>query len=236
MIIVHFKVLLISCIRVVAMRHIEDILFYVLLYHKPRSAAETHTLTLSYRMEPQPLMLSDALTRFQLYHITRLFTQIATDIVVIIHFPQETDALRVLTTGIHQMFAFCYLTYFILHIVTYREECLLQLPVIDLGKKVRLILHGVRTGAKPFPALVVNLRLSIMTCGNKTIIMSAFFIKSTKLYQTIAHHIRIGRQARTYLIHRIFRHLIPIFTMAVNHLKPATILMCHSRSHLKILL
>ena len=79
-----------------------------------------------------------------------VFTEIFTDIVVVINLTKETDALRVTPMGRCQMLTLSNLTHLFLHHVADRKESFLQLPVVYLGEKVRLILHGVRTGAEPF--------------------------------------------------------------------------------------
>ena len=70
----HREVLLVGRLRVVAVRHVKNILRYILLHHKPRTTPEAHTLALSDGMEPQALVLTDATTGLQLYYIAWLFT------------------------------------------------------------------------------------------------------------------------------------------------------------------
>ena len=50
--IVHREILLIGRLRVIAMRNVKNILRHVLLHHKPGTATETHTLALTYSVEP----------------------------------------------------------------------------------------------------------------------------------------------------------------------------------------
>ena len=180
-------------------------------------------------------MLSYLLASLQFYHVAWLFSQVTADIIIIVDFPQETDALRILTLGIHQMFALRYLAHLVLHIVTDGKECLLQLPVVDLSEKVGLVLDGVRTGDEPLPACFVSLGLGIVSCSDEIIVMPAFLIEGSELDQTITHHVGVGRKACTHLVHRIARHLIPVFAMTVDDLQAAAILMRHRRRHLQIL-
>ena len=74
-----------------------------------------------------------------------------------------------------------------------------------------------------------------MTRGDQVIVMSSLLMKGTKLNQTVAHHVRVRGVASLYLVHRIFRHLIPILLMTINHLQLATIAMRHSSRHLQVL-
>ena len=101
-------------------------------------------------MEPESLVLANLLARLQFNDVARLFAQVATDVVVVVDLAQEADALRVLAMGWCQVFALGYFAHFLLHHVSDGEESLLQLPVVYLSQKVRLVLYGVRTGAEPF--------------------------------------------------------------------------------------
>ena len=68
------ELLFIGCLRVIAMTHIEDILLYVFLDDKPRTAAEAQSLTLTNGMIPESLVLTDALACFQFDDISRQVT------------------------------------------------------------------------------------------------------------------------------------------------------------------
>ena len=175
-----WELLLIRRLRVVTMRHIENIAGNILLYHEPRTSAKAHALALAYGMEPQTFMLSYPLARFKLDDIARLFAEVTADIIIIIDLTKETDALRVPALGIDKMLAFGNDAHLVLHIMTYREEGLAQLPVVDLSQEVGLILHWIRTGAKPLVALSIDLGLGIMTCGNEIIIAPPFLVERTE--------------------------------------------------------
>ena len=127
-------------------------------------------------------------------------------------------------------------SYLILHIVSDGKESLAELPVSNLRQKVRLVLYGVWTGAEPFLAFGINLRLGIVASGNEVIIMPLLLIEGSELDQTITHHIGIRRQTCTNLVHRVLRYLIPVFLVAVNHFQPTAIFTRHSSCHLQVLL
>ena len=99
-----------------------------------------------------------------------------------------------------------------------------------------MVLHRIGTRAEPLPAFGVDFRLGVMTCGNEIVVMATFLIEGTELNQSVAHHIGIRRQTRTHLLHRIGRHLIPVFLMTVDDFQLTAILMRHRRRHLQILL
>ena len=154
--------------------------------------------------------------------------------------------MRIATVGWCQVFALGNLAHLFLHHVSDGEQCLLQLPVIDLCQKVCLVLDRIRTGTKPFQFTIykftiydftnlLNFRLRIMTCGYEVVFLSSFFVKGTELDEFVAHHVRIRRQTSLHLVHRVFSHLIPVFPVTVNDLQLATILMADSCCHLQVL-
>ena len=67
------KVLLIGCRRVVAVRHIDDVLFDVFLDDEPRTTTQSHTLALTDGVEPVAFVLSYFLASLQFYHVARKF-------------------------------------------------------------------------------------------------------------------------------------------------------------------
>ena len=87
------EVLLIGCLWVVAVGDIDDVLLDVFLDDKPRAATQSHAFSLSDGVEPVALVLADKFSRFQLYYVARQLTQIATQLVVVVDFAQEADAL-----------------------------------------------------------------------------------------------------------------------------------------------
>ena len=156
--------LLVGCLGVVAMGHIEDIVGDILLDYKPRTTTEAESLALTDGVEPQTLVATYAATSLQLDDISGIVAEITLDVIVVINLAEEAYALRILAAGIYKMFALGNGAHLVLHIMTYGEICFLQLPVVDLGKEVGLVFHGVGTGGEPFLA-VYNLGLGIMTCG-----------------------------------------------------------------------
>lgn len=78
------EVLLVGCLRVIAVTHVEDIVLHVLLDNKPRTTAKAQALALSDGMEPQALVLAYLLARLHLDDIARMLAQIATDIIIVV--------------------------------------------------------------------------------------------------------------------------------------------------------
>ena len=75
-----------------------------------------------------------------------------------------------------------------------------------------------------------------MTGGNEVVVAAPLLVKRPELYQSVAHHVGIGREARTHLVHRVARHAVPILLVTVHHLKPAAVARRHCRSHFKVFL
>ena len=65
------EILLVGRLRVVAMRHVDDILLRVFLDDEPRAATQSHPLTLSDGVEPMAFVLPDLLASLQFYQIAR---------------------------------------------------------------------------------------------------------------------------------------------------------------------
>ena len=218
------------------MREIYDILLYILLDDKPRSTTKAESLALSDGAKPVSFMLSHQFSGFHLYGIALPFTEVTTQIVIIIYLSKEANALRILSFRIDKMIFLCNMAHFFLIETADRKECFLQLPVVNLCEEVGLVFHWVRRSDEPLSSFCIYLSLSIVSSGYKVVFMAFFLIESTKLYQPVAHHIRVGSEAHTHLIHRVFRHFIPVFTMTIHHFKLAVIATAQGCSHLKVLL
>ena len=227
--------LLVGCAGLKAFAHIEDVALHVLLHRIPGSTAEAKAVALADGVEPQALVLANLLARLKLKHIARTLAEITANVVVIVDLAKEADALRVFAFGVDKMLALSNGTHLLLHVVANGEERLAQLPVVDLREEVGLVLNGVRAGYEPFVS-VGNLGLGIMARGYEVIVVPHLGVESTKLYQTVTHHVGVGGEAGAHLVHGVTRHLVPIFLMAVDNLKVATIASCHGCCHLKVFL
>ena len=181
-------------------------------------------------------MLANALASLQFDYIARLLAQVATDVVVIVNLAKETDALRVLALGVNQVLALGYHTHLILHVVAYWEQRLLKLPVGYLCQEIGLVLHWVRTGAEPFITILVGFCHSVVASGYQVVVVTTFFVERAKLYQSVAHHVRVGCKSCAHFVHGVACHLVPILLVAVYHLQLAAVLVGHGSSHLEVLL
>ena len=133
------------------------------------------------------------------------------------------------------MFAFGNLAHLFLHVMSYWKQCLAQLPVVYLGKKIGLVFHRIGTCNEPLLP-VYDFGLCIMPCCYQVIIVPGFLVESSKLYQTVAHHVRIRRKTVAHLVHSIFSNLLPILLMTVDHLQPAAISGSNGCGHLEVFL
>ena len=240
------------------MTHVEYVCRHVLLHRKPRSAAEAQSVTLADGVEPQSLVTAYLATGLQLHHVARQLAQVVAYVVVVVDLAEETDALRVLALGVHQMLALGYLTHLVLHHVADGEQRLLQLPPVQLCQEVRLVLHRVRTGAEEPPPAPLRKEgeaqtrqnspsfrrglgggrgcLRIMPSGNQVILMAALLVEGPELDEPVAHHVRVRCQSSPHLLHGVGGHLVPVFAVTIHHLQPAAVLMRHAGSHLHVFL
>ena len=229
------KILLIGCLRVVAMGDIENVALYILLDNKPWTATKTKSLALTDGVEPQTLVGTYAATSLQLDDISGIVAEITLDVIVVINFAEEAYALRILAAGIYKMFALGNGTHLVLHIMSDGKEGFLQLPVVDLGKEVGLVFHGVGTGGEPFLA-IDNLGLGIMASGDEVVVVTTLLVECPKLDKTIAHDIGIRSETGLHLIHRIACYIVPILAVAIHHFETTTITMGYGSGHLEVFL
>lgn len=103
------EVLLVCCARFEALAHVQHVGSHILLHDIPRSAAESQSVSLSDGVKPQAAVLAYQFARLQLEHFAGSLAEIASDVVVIVDFAEEADALRVLSLGVYEVFAFGYL-------------------------------------------------------------------------------------------------------------------------------
>lgn len=85
--------LLVGCLGVVAMGHIEDIVGDILLDYKPRTTTEAESLALTDGVEPQTLVATYAATSLQLDDISGIVAEITLDVIVVINLAEEAYAL-----------------------------------------------------------------------------------------------------------------------------------------------
>ena len=152
--------LLVGGFRIIAMRDVKNIFTNIFLYDEPGATGEAHAFALADGVEPEAFVLPDATTRLEFDDIARVLSEVATDIVVVVDFSQEADALGVLALGIDQVLTLCNLTYLIFHIMANGEDGLTQLPVVDLRQEIGLILDRIRTGDKPLQTCLIDLCLA----------------------------------------------------------------------------
>ena len=85
--------LLVGCLGVVAMGHIEDIVGDILLDYKPGTTTEAESLALADGVEPQTLVATYAATSLQLDDISGIVAEITLDVIVVINLAEEAYAL-----------------------------------------------------------------------------------------------------------------------------------------------
>ena len=71
----------------------DDVVLSVFFYHEPRSAAESEAFPLTDGMEPEALMFSKHFACLYFNDVAFFLSHIFADIVVIVYFAEEADAL-----------------------------------------------------------------------------------------------------------------------------------------------
>src|SRR3712207_535716 len=211
--VVYAKVLPIGRSRLETLAHVEHVLGNILLHGIPWAAAKAQSVALTYGVKPQPFVHSYLLTGLQFDHIAGIFAKVAPYVVVVIDLSKKANALRILALGIDKMLALGYLAHLILHVVPYREERFLQLPIVYLSKKVGLVFHRIGACGEPFLA-VDDFGLGIVARCNEVVIVPHLLIESAELDESVAHHIGIRRETGPHLVHGVGRYLIPTLPVA----------------------
>lgn len=78
---------------VVSVTDVEDVLFEVLFYHEPRSAAKPEAFTLTYRVEPITLVLAHFLSCLNFYDIAYFCAEEAAHKVAVVYFSEKANSL-----------------------------------------------------------------------------------------------------------------------------------------------
>ena len=120
--VMHGEILLVGGLRVVAVGDIQDVVPHVFLYHKPWASAESQALALPDGVKPQTLVLAYPPARLKLNHIAGVVAEITLDVFIIVYLAKETDALRVLSLCVDEMFAFGYGAHLVFHIMPDGKE------------------------------------------------------------------------------------------------------------------
>ena len=74
---------------VVAVGDVEDVVRDILFDDEPGAAGEAHAFALTDGVEPEAFVLTDTTTGFEFDDITGVFTEVTSDIVIVIDLPQK---------------------------------------------------------------------------------------------------------------------------------------------------
>ena len=221
--------------RIVPVGDIENVACHIFLHRKPWTTTQAKPMTLTDGVKPKATMTADFLSRLKFHHITGFLAQISSQILIVVDFPEKTNTLRVTTASIDKILLQSNPSHLLLHHPTNRENSFAKLPIVDLSKKISLILHRIRTRSEPFLTIYI-FRLSVVASGDEIVGKARFLMKSTKLDEPVAKHIWIGSHAGTNLDHCVVRHTLPILLVAIHHLQSTSILPNYMGGHLKVLL
>ena len=73
-----------------------------------------------------------------------------------------------------------------------------------------------------------------MACGGEIEFMSPAFLEVTELYDEVAHHVGVGRQATADGVECVTHHVFPVFVVKGDNLKRQTIAGGDEAAHLNI--
>ena len=184
-------------------------------------------------MKPVPPVCTDFLSSLQFYNISLPLTKETTHKVIVVNLSQKANTLTVTATGSRQSCIAGNVPYFLFHQSTKGEHQFGDLQIINLRKKIGLILYWIDSCAQPYLTIFMD-RSGIMTSSSKIKLFAYLLFKATELNEAVTHHIRIRSQSTTNFINGISSNLFPIFFLQIYHFQRQSVTMCNSRSHLPI--
>ena len=205
-------------LRVPTVCYENDVLLYILLHNEPRTATQAQAFPLANGVEPKAFVLSDNLTRFDVYNLSLLFAHKTTQEIVIVYLSEEADALTVLASGTRQFGIECNLAHLFFHEMAYRENGMSELFVTELRKEVGLVLDRVFSCSEPHLTVPLGV-CSVMACCYVIVTVPYPLLECTELDETVAHHVGIGRKTFLYSLDSIANDLLPVFFLKVGHLE-----------------
>ena len=167
-------------------------------------------------MKPVPPVCTDFLSSLPFYNISLPFTKETTHKVIVVDFSQKANTLTVTATGSRQSCIAGNVPYFLFHQSTKGEHQFGDLQIINLRKKIGLILYWIDSCAQPYLTIFMD-RSGIMTGSSKIKLFAYLLFKATELNEAVTHHIRIRSQSTTNFINGISSNLFPIFFLQIYH-------------------
>ena len=205
-------------LRVPAIRHKDDVLLDILLHNEPRTTTQAQAFPLTDGVEPKAFVLSDNLTRFDVYNLSLLFAHKTTQKIVIVYLSKEANALTILASGTRQFCIEGNLAHLFFHEMAYRENGMSELFVTELRKEVGLVLDRVFSCSEPHLTVPLDV-CGVMACGYVIVTVPYPLLKRAELDETVAHHVGIGRKTFLYSLDSIANDLLPVFLLKVGHLE-----------------
>ena len=184
-------------------------------------------------MKPISPVCTDFLSSLPFHNISLSFTKETTNKVIVVDLSQKANALTVTTTGSRQSCIAGNVPYFLFHQSAKGEHQLRYLQVINLCKKICLILYGIDSCTQPYFTIFMN-RSGIMPGSGKIKLFAYLLLKATEFNEAVAHHIRIRSQSTTDFVNGISSNLFPVFFLQIDHFQRQSVTVCNSRSHLPV--
>ena len=208
----HTDVLAILVGGVIALTDQDDIAADVLLHDEPGAATQPEALALTDGVEPVALVLAEDLPCLTLDDEPFLLSEGALDELVVVHLPEEADALTVLAVSAQQMRLFSDTAYLALEEVTGGEEELGDLAEVDLRKEVRLVLHGV--GSRSQIELITDEgRRGVVPRSDEVEVLAPLLLEAAELDELIAHHVGVGGETTAHGVDGVLDDVRPILVV-----------------------
>jgi len=233
---VYLEFLFVGGLGVVAVGDEEDVFLDVLLDGEPGTAAEAEAVALTDGVEPESFVHAYLLACLDVDDQAGVLAEVTADVVVVVYLAEEADALRVFAVGVDEVLALGDAAHLVLGHAADGEDCLLELPGVELGEEVGLILDGVGGGAEPFPALLVDFGLGVVACGDEVVVLASFLVEGAELDEAVAHDVGVGGEACADFLHGVACDVLPVFLVAVDDGEGEVVAACHGGCHLDVFL
>ena len=220
--------------RVVALRDIKNVVGYILLYDKPRSTAQEKTFALPDGVEPIAFVGSQLASSFKFDNVALALAKVSAEEVVVVDFPEEADALRVLAFGTGKVGGACDVAHLRLHQPSYRKHEFRYLMVVELREEIGLVFQRVFGCGEKLDA-VDDVGSGVMTCGDAVVLVAATLLESAELDELVAHNVWVGCQPFADGFDGVGDDAVPVFAKEVDDFEMAAVFLCEPGDYLNIL-
>ena len=168
-------------------------------------------------------MCAEFLACLEFYDVAFLLAHVLADVVVVVDFSKETDALRVVSLCAWKSVFLRKFSYLTLRYRSDRKHRFFQLRICYPRKKICLVFECIYCRSEPRNSIIINPLLGIMACGDAVELIACLLLESSEFYETVAHHVGVRCQAFAHRLHSVCRHTVVILFLQVDDVEFAAV-------------